>query len=225
MVWGFHPVREALRNRPHAVAELRILGRLDSKRSEELAQLARRHRVPVKRPTDEPARSERYAALLCASGPPAQPSDPELVVLLEDLQDPRNLGAVLRVCEGAGVGRVLIRDRGSAPISPTVVKAAAGATEWLQIERYTNTIQELERLRKEGFWLFGCDAAGEPPWSCDLSGPVVLCFGGEHRGLRARTRKACDVMVGLPMRGQISSLNVSTAAAAVLYESVRQRQR
>ena len=149
--------------------------------------------------------------------------DPELVVLLEDVQDPRNLGALLRVCEGAGVGRVLIRDRGSAPVSPTVAKTSAGASEWLEIERITNTAAEIERLKEQGFWVYGTDPEGDPPWEVDLSGKVVLCFGGEEKGLRARTRQICDRMIGLPMRGRVGSLNIATSAAAVLYDAVRQR--
>ncbi len=149
--------------------------------------------------------------------------DLELVVLLEDVQDPRNLGALLRVCEGAGVGRVLIRDRGSAPVSPTVAKTSAGASEWLEIERISNTAIEVERLKEDGYWIYGTDAGGEPPWEIDLKGRVVLCFGGEEKGLRARTRQICDRMIGVPMRGRVGSLNIATAAAAVLYEAVRQR--
>src|SRR4029077_11036660 len=113
--------------------------------------------------------------------------DSELVVLLEDVQDPRNLGALLRVCEGAGVGRVLIRDRGSAPVSPTVAKTSAGASEWLDVERITNSRAEIRGLKEEGFWVYGTDPAGDPPWAVDLSGKVVLCFGGEEKGLRLRT--------------------------------------
>ena len=91
--------------------------------------------------------------------------DRDLVVLLEDIQDPRNLGALLRVCEGAGVGRVLIRDRGAAPLTPTVVAASAGATEWLEVERVTNTAAELERFKESGFWIYGAAEGGESPWA------------------------------------------------------------
>jgi 23S rRNA (guanosine2251-2'-O)-methyltransferase len=149
--------------------------------------------------------------------------DRGLVVLLEDIQDPRNLGALLRVCEGAGVGRVLIRDRGAAPLTPTVVQASAGATEWLDVERVPNTAAELERLKEDGFWIYGAAEGGEAPWTIDLTGPVVVCFGGEAKGLRRLTRERCDRLVGLPMRGRVESLNVATAAAALLYEAVRQR--
>ena len=152
-----------------------------------------------------------------------KPADPGLVVLVEDVQDPRNLGALLRVCEGAGVGRVLIRDRGSAPLSPAVVKTSAGAAEWLAVERITNSAQAIQRLKAEGSWVYAVAAGGEPPWEVDLTGQVALCFGGEEKGLRRRTRELCDRTLGLPMRGRVESLNLATAAAAILYEAVRQR--
>ena len=151
------------------------------------------------------------------------PSDAGLVVLLEDVQDPRNLGALLRVCDGAGVGRVLIRDRGSAPLGPTAVKTSAGAAEYVEVERVVNSADAIERYRDQGFWCFGADAAGRPAWEVDLTGPTLLCIGGEESGLRQRTRQMCDQLIALPMRGRVSSLNVATAASALLYEAVRQR--
>jgi len=232
-LYGYHPVREALRHRPHEVARVLVSASRTGRRREEIEELCRRHSVPFE-VVPERALSERagpahngMAAEVrdAASAAPSsrQAADPGLVVLLEDVQDPRNLGAVLRVCEGAGVGRVLIRDRGSAPVSPTVVKTSAGAAEWLAIERIPNTAQALQALKDEGFWVYGTDAEGVPPWAVDLTGKVVLCFGGEERGLRARTRQICDRMIGLPMRGRVGSLNIATATAAVLYDAVRQR--
>jgi 23S rRNA (guanosine2251-2'-O)-methyltransferase len=233
-LYGYHPVREALRHRPHEVARVLVSASRTGRRREEIEDLCARHRVPCEivpeRVLSEcagPAHNGMAAevrATAAAAGPAIrQAGDPDLVVLLEDVQDPRNLGAVLRVCEGAGAGRVLIRDRGSAPVSPTVVKTSAGAAEWLAIERIPNTGQALQRLKDEGFWVYGTDAGGVPPWEVDLTGKVVLCLGGEEKGLRARTRQLCDRMIGLPMRGRVGSLNISTAAAAVLYDAVRQR--
>jgi 23S rRNA (guanosine2251-2'-O)-methyltransferase len=233
-LYGYHPVREALRHRPHEVARVLVSASRTGRRREEIEDLCRRHRVACEivpeRALSEragPAHNGMAAEVRAAASDPApgtlQSADPGLVVLLEDVQDPRNLGAVLRVCEGAGVGRVLIRDRGAAPVSPTVVKTSAGAAEWLDIERIPNTAQALERLKEEGYWVYGTDAEGVPPWAVDLTGKVVLCLGGEEKGLRARTRQICDRMIGLPMRGRVGSLNISTAAAAVLYDAVRQR--
>ena len=230
LIYGFHPVREALRHRPHELERVLIGDRRQGKRRREIEDLSRRHRLEVRlTPEAELSRlvdgvHNGFAAELrpqTATSPGE--SDPQFVVLLEDVQDPRNLGALLRVCEGAGVGRVLIRDRGTAPVSPAVVKTSVGATEWLEIERITNTATEVARLKKEGVWVYGADSQGDPAWEADLTGPIVLCFGGEEKGLRARTRKVCDRLLGLPMRGRIESLNVSAAAAALVYEAVRQR--
>jgi len=203
------------------------------RRREEVEELCRAGGVPFEVVPDKalaaragPAHNGMAAEVTAGSlsaAVSAQGADPDLVVLLEDVQDPRNLGALLRVCEGAGVGQVLIRDRGSAPVSPTVAKTSAGASEWLEIERITNSAATMERLKKEGYWVYGTDADGEPPWEIDLTGKVVLCLGGEEKGLRSRTRQLCDRMIGLPMRGRVGSLNIATAAAAVLYEAVRQR--
>ncbi len=229
VVYGFHPVRELLRHRPHDVIEVWAAARRGNRRAE-LEELCLRHGVTLR-----DARSSELSEL--ANGPhngflarvrrgsdAGGAGDRDLVVLVEDVQDPRNLGALLRVCEGAGVGRVLIRDRGSAPITPVVAKTAAGATEWLEVERIANTGQELERLKKDGYWVYGAvGGGGEPPWAIDLTGKVVLCFGGEEKGLRQRTRELCDGTIGLPMRGRVGSLNLATAAAAVLYDAVRQR--
>jgi 23S rRNA (guanosine2251-2'-O)-methyltransferase len=240
-LYGYHPVREALRHRPHRLARVLISATRLGHRRQEIEDLCSRHGIPCEAVPDRalaahagPAHNglaaelkedgERPAADL-GSSPAVPAGDPSLVVLLEDVQDPRNLGAVLRVCEGAGVGRVLIRDRGSAPITPAVAKTAAGATEWLAIERITNSAAAIEALKKDGFWAYGTDPGGQPPWALDLTGNLLLCFGGEQQGLRARTRGLCDATIGLPMRGHLASLNLATAAAAVLYEALRQRLR
>ena len=235
LLYGYHPVREALRHRPHQVARVLVSAVRKGARRQEIEDLCRRHGVQLAVVTEKalaavagPAHNGMAAELREGAEPAAAPpsrgaADPDLVVLLEDVQDPRNLGAVLRVCEGAGVGQVLIRDRGSAPITPAVAKTAAGASEWLPVERITNSAAALEGLKKQGFWAYGSDPAGQPPWELDLTGKVVLCFGGEERGLRQRTRSLCDATIGLPMRGRLDSLNISTAAAAILYEALRQR--
>lgn len=230
LVYGFHPVRELLRSRPQEARRV-LAAAKPGKRLAEIEALCERHQVPCERVPS--ARLEAlapggvhngFAAELDAqAAKPAREADAELYVLVEDIQDPRNLGALLRVCEGAGVAKVLIRDRGSAPLSPAVAKTAAGALEWLEVERITNSAREIEALKQQGFWVYGADAAGEAPWRIDLRGKVLLCIGGENEGLRALTRERCDGLVGLPMRGRVESLNLATAAAALLYEAVRQR--
>lgn len=231
IVYGFHPVREALRQRPEAVSRV-LVSSQSAGRVAEIEALCKADAVSFKQcPPGEldglaPGVHNGFAAEVSPSAEQTSEingQDPHLVVLLEDIQDPRNLGAVIRVCEGAGVGQVLIRDRGSAPISPLVSKAAAGATEWVNHQRVTNSATEIQRLKREGYWVYGADAQGVPAWEVDLSGKVLLCLGGEQKGLRSRTRKLCDGLISVPMRGRIESLNVSTAAAALLFEAVRQR--
>lgn len=234
-LYGYHPVREALRHRPRDLSRVLVSAGRTGRRREEVEALCREQGVPFEVVPDRvlaeragPAHNGMAAEVTEAGADqeiPLTGGDPDLIVLLEDVQDPRNLGALLRVCEGAGVGRVLIRDRGSAPVSPTVAKTSAGASEWLGIERITNSAMEMERLKEEGYWVYGTDAGGELPWAIDLTGKVVLCLGGEEKGLRSRTRQLCDRMIGLPMRGRVGSLNIATAAAAVLYEAVRQRMK
>jgi 23S rRNA (guanosine2251-2'-O)-methyltransferase len=231
LIYGFHPLREALRHRPHEVERVWVAARSGGRR-QEVESLCRRHRIPLSHDATEVlARLAESAPEAVHNGfiaelrpaPSAAAGDPELLVLVEDVQDPRNLGALLRVCEAAGVGRVLIRDRGSAPLSATVVKTSAGAAEHLAVERIVNPARTLEQLKADGFWVYGLAAGGEAPWEADLTGKVVLCVGGEEKGLRALTRRKCDRLLGLPMRGHVGSLNLATAAAAALYEALRQR--
>ena len=230
-IHGFHPVREALRSSPRRITRILIGRHRKGRRANEIESLARRQAVTCERVPEarleelSPGVHNGFVAELekAGVGKGGPSGDPELIVLLEDVQDPRNLGAILRVCEGAGVGRVLVRDRGSAPISATVVKTSAGAAEWLSVERVPNTANAIRELKEEGFWVYGADAAGDLSWDIDLGGKVVLCLGGEEKGLRARTRKECDRLIALPMRGRVESLNVATAAAAILYEALRQR--
>ncbi len=238
-IYGYHPVREALRHRPHEVERVLLARGRDDGRRREIESLSRRHQVALAEVGEADldrwsgqgaAVHNGFAAELreAASGEAEEAGagarcDEDLVVLVEDVQDPRNLGALMRVCEGAGVGRLLIRDRGSAPVSPVAVKASAGASEWLPTERIVNSAQAIEALKKDGFWVYGVAPGGEPAWEIDLTGKVAFALGGEEKGLRPRTESLCDRLVGLPMRGRVESLNLATAAAAVLYEAVRQR--
>ena len=148
---GYHSVHEALRSRPRQVRRVLVGSRASSRRVMIITELAERHEIEVSSSSNseltELASEEHQGFVIDIdeSGPSVEPStDPELIVLVEDVQDPRNLGALLRVCEGAGVGRVVIRDRGSAPLTETVSKTSAGATEWLSIERIANSTQTLE---------------------------------------------------------------------------------
>jgi 23S rRNA (guanosine2251-2'-O)-methyltransferase len=148
----------------------------------------------------------------------------ELIVALDQVQDPRNLGAVCRSAELAGAAGVVIPERRAAEVTAATCKASAGAIEHLSIARVRNLADWLEEAKAAGFWIWGADAgADSPPWDADLSGSTVLVLGGEGSGIRPRVASACDGLVALPQRGKIDSLNVSAAATALLFEAVRQR--
>ncbi len=147
-----------------------------------------------------------------------------LVVALDQVQDPRNLGAICRSAEVAGAAGVVIPERRAADVTAVTCKASAGAVEHLSLARVRNLADWLAAAKDAGFWLWGADAEAEQaPWDADLTGPTILVFGGEGKGVRPRVAAACDGLVTLPRRGRVSSLNVSAAAAALLFEAVRQR--
>jgi 23S rRNA (guanosine2251-2'-O)-methyltransferase len=147
-----------------------------------------------------------------------------LIVALDQVQDPRNLGAVCRSADSAGAAGLVIPERRAAMVTPVVCKTSAGAVEHLEVAHVRNLSDWLAAAKEAGFWIWGADADGrQPPWAVDLTGPTVLVLGGEGKGLRPRVAASCDGLVALPRLGQIESLNVSAAATALLFESVRQR--
>jgi 23S rRNA (guanosine2251-2'-O)-methyltransferase len=147
-----------------------------------------------------------------------------LLVALDQVQDPRNLGAVCRSAEFAGAAGVVVPERRAAEVTAAACKASAGAVEQLEIARVRNLADWLAAAKQAGFWIWGADAGGEQaPWDVDLGGSTVLVFGGEGKGIRPRVASACDGLLALPRAGRVDSLNVSAAAAALLFEAVRQR--
>lgn len=154
----------------------------------------------------------------------AQRGEPPLLVLCDELSDPHNLGAILRSAECAGAHGVVIPKRRSVALSAVVAKAAAGALEYMPVARVTNLSAAMEALQKKGLWIFGT-AAGEatPLYEADLRGPAAIVIGAEGDGMSRLVAERCDFRVSIPLRGRISSLNASAAAAVLLYEAVRQR--
>ena len=147
-----------------------------------------------------------------------------LIVALDQVQDPRNLGAVCRSAEFAGAAGVVFPERRSAEVTAVVCKASAGAVEHLEVAHVRNLADWLGQAKDRGFWIWGAEAeASQAPWDVDLSGPTVLVLGGEGKGIRPRVASACDGLVALPRRGKVDSLNVSAAATALLFEALRQR--
>jgi len=148
-----------------------------------------------------------------------------LIVALDQVQDPRNLGAICRSAEFAGAVGVVIPERRSAEVTAVACKASAGAVEHLDIAQVRNLADWLGDARAADFWIWGADAAGDkPPWKIHLVGPTVLVLGGEGKGIRPRVASACDGLVALPRLGEVESLNVSAAATALIFEAVRQGQ-
>jgi 23S rRNA (guanosine2251-2'-O)-methyltransferase len=143
--------------------------------------------------------------------------DDALVIVLDEVQDPHNLGAVARVAETAGVAGIVIPERRAAQVTPAVAKASAGAVEHLPIARVRNIADYLGAARARGAWIYGADAEGIPYTQPDYSGRKILVLGSEGKGLRPRVANACDELIALPVRGKVGSLNVSTAAAALVY--------
>lgn len=147
-----------------------------------------------------------------------------LLVALDQVQDPRNLGAICRSAEFAGAAGVIVPERRAATVTAVVCKTSAGAVEHLPVAHVRNLADWLAEAKDAGFWIWGADADAEGvPWSTDLTGPTVLVLGGEGKGLRPRVAAACDGVIALPRRGQVGSLNVSAAASALLFEALRQR--
>jgi 23S rRNA (guanosine2251-2'-O)-methyltransferase len=148
-----------------------------------------------------------------------------LLLALDGVEDPQNLGALLRVADGAGVDGVVLTERRSAPLSPVAVKASAGATEHLRIARVVNLVRALEELKRQNLWIIGLDERGQSDYDqFDFTGDCVLVLGREGAGLHDLVRKTCDHLLRIPMAGGVSSLNVSAAGAVVLYEAFRQRR-
>jgi 23S rRNA (guanosine2251-2'-O)-methyltransferase len=147
-----------------------------------------------------------------------------LVVALDQVQDPQNLGAICRSAEGAGASGIVLPERGGVEVTPAVCRASAGAVEHLAIARVRNLADFLAAAKRDGAWVYGAEAGAEVPyWKPDYRGRVVIVLGSEGKGLRPRVRAGCDQLVGLPLRGRLESLNVAATAAVLLYEIVRQR--
>lgn len=154
----------------------------------------------------------------------AEKGEPPFLVALDGIEDPQNLGGILRTAEAVGVHGVIITKRRSAQLTAATARAAAGALDLVAVARVSNLAQTLENLKRQGCWVIGASADAPLLYSeVDYTGPLVLVIGGEGRGLRSLTQQKCDFLVRLPMRGQIASLNAAVAAGILLYEVLRQR--
>ncbi len=157
---------------------------------------------------------------------PAQRGEAPLFIILDGVEDPRNLGAILRTADAAGVHGVIIPERRAVGLTETVAKTAAGALEYVPVVKVVNIVNTIEELKKNGVWVVGVEADGDMVyWDADLCRPTALVLGGEDSGIRRLVRDHCDYVVSLPLMGKITSLNVSVAAGVILYEILRQQQK
>ncbi len=151
-------------------------------------------------------------------------TEPGFLLILDEIEDPQNLGALVRTAECGGVHGVIVPKHHSAPVGPAAVKASAGATEHMAIAEVTNMVNALEELKKEGYWIAGLEGTGTNLYSTvDYTGPIALVVGNEGKGIRRLVKEHCDYLVSIPIRGKVSSLNASVAGAIVMYEAVKQR--
>jgi 23S rRNA (guanosine2251-2'-O)-methyltransferase len=241
VVYGVNPVREALAGSQRKPLELFVARDGRSARVDEVLQEATRREVPVRhrerKDLDKLAGHGHHQGLVLMVEPFVyaefedllqrwrDSGDPGFFLVLDGLTDPHNVGAVLRSAEAAGCHGVITAKDRACPITPVVDRAAAGALAHLPLCQVTNISRTLEQLKEENCWIFGL--AGEegatPLFQADLSGDLVLVVGSEGNGLRPNVRKHCDVLLGIPMRGEVSSLNASVAAAIAMFEVVRRR--
>jgi len=156
----------------------------------------------------------------------AEKNEPPLYVILDGIEDPQNLGSILRTAYASGIHGVIIRERGAAGLTATVAKASAGAVWYMPVASVSSIPQAIETLKKNNVWVIGIDRSGEAEYTqMDFKSPVAIVIGSEGKGLSELVRKRCDFLANIPMRGEITSLNASVAAALVMYEAFKQRSR
>ncbi len=234
---GIHAVREALRA-GRSIETLIVAREAKNPRLQPILSECRRLKIPIRRETG--SMLDRLAGGLPHQGVLAGVTQvtsaslgniidgldhPGLFVILDGVEDPHNLGAIIRSAYAAGADAIVIPDRRSAKLTETVSKVAAGALEYLPVVRVTNTKHAITRLKAADFWIYGFDERAEQVYTdADYDGNVALIFGGEGEGLRRLAVKHCDFLVKIPAAGRIASLNVSVAAGVALFEVLRQRR-
>ncbi|NMB25567.1 MAG: 23S rRNA (guanosine(2251)-2'-O)-methyltransferase RlmB [Firmicutes bacterium] len=235
---GKNPVREAL-NAKVRLSKV-VLAKGSERGLKEIASMAKAADIPVEWQErswlDERSRTKAHQGVM-AWRPPIgyvelpnlvsyalEKSQQPLIIVLDGIQDPHNLGSILRTAEAAGAAGVIIPRHRAVGLTATVAKVSAGAIEYVPVAQVTNLSQTITTLQEAGFWVIGADMTGESlHFEADFTGPVALVIGGEGKGLARLTKERCDFLVRLPMYGQINSLNAAVAAAILMYEVVRQR--
>jgi len=241
VLYGLHPVEEALKAGKRRFDRVLVARERQDPRLTSLVALCRENGVRIlaqpreqltvaaKTPAHQGVvalvRPQEFLSIEDLFAAPAASRAARLVLALDGVEDPQNLGALLRVADGAGVDGVILTERRSAPLSPAALKASAGAAEHLRIARVVNLVRALEELKRRNLWIAGLDERGATSYDqIDLTGDLVIVLGREGAGLHDLVRRTCDHLLRIPMAGGVSSLNVSAAGAVVLYEAARQRR-
>jgi 23S rRNA (guanosine2251-2'-O)-methyltransferase len=242
VLYGLHPVEEALKAGRRRFDHILVARERQDDRLQRIVTQCRQSGIRVRSESREQltavARTPAHQGIVAVvrpqellsiedlfERPAAGPGAPRLVLALDGVEDPQNLGALLRVADGAGVDGVVLTERRSAPLSAAALKASAGAAEHLRIARVVNLVRALEDLKRHDLWVVGLDERGTTDYDrFDLTGNLVMVLGREGAGLHDLVRRTCDHLLRIPMAGGVSSLNVSAAGAVVLYEAARQRR-
>jgi 23S rRNA (guanosine2251-2'-O)-methyltransferase len=241
VLYGLHPVEEALKARRRRFDQILIARERQDERLQRLVAQCRQSGVRIRTESRDQltqlaktsahqgvvamVREQQFLAIEDLFSPAAGSKNARLVLALDGVEDPQNLGALLRVADGAGVDGVVLTERRSAPLSAAAMKASAGAAEHLRIARVVNLVRAIEDLKQHNLWIVGLDERGAADYdSFNFTGDLVVVLGREGAGLHELVRRTCDHLLRIPMAGGVSSLNVSAAGAVVLYEAARQRR-
>ncbi len=241
IAYGFHAVESILNRNHEQVVEVIIDRQRSDQRTKNMVALLEKRNVPFRFSnkeesdiTSDGVNHQGIVAILKYESPVkskkleevlAQVSPPGLLLVLDHIQDPHNLGACIRAAECAGVDAVILPRDGASPVNATVRKVASGAAETVNIISVTNLAQSLKKLQQLEYWIVGAEDQGDTTlYDCDLTGNVAIVMGAEGSGLRRLTREHCDYLARIPMQGSVSSLNVSVATGVFLFEAGRQRE-
>jgi 23S rRNA (guanosine2251-2'-O)-methyltransferase len=240
IIFGIHAVREAIKARGRAFEWVGVSNARHDTRLEHLIEQCRAEGIAVRflprAELDRVAGDSRHQGIVAVTSAKqyvgldqviaARRMEHALLIVLDGIEDPHNLGAILRTAEASGANGVVIPERRAAGVTATVAKVSAGASEHLPVAKVTNLARALEELKRRGFWIVGLDARRPQSYTMvDYRMDCAIVFGAEGKGLHELVSKKCDFLVSIPMLGQVSSLNVSVAAGVVLFEAVRQRHK
>ena len=237
-IYGIHAVNSILAHAPERLIEVFVLKGREDKRLQPLLNQLYMLGIGVqfvnRQTLDKKANDEVHQGVIARVQAAKEFNENDLdailankqnplLLVLDGVTDPHNLGALLRTADAIGIHGILIPKRRSVPLNATVAKTSAGAIEHVPVARIGNVAQTVRRLKEKGLWVIGADMTGEVAWKADLTGPTLLIVGSEGHGMSRLTRELCDIVVKLPMHGKINSLNASVAGGVLAYEILRQR--